>query len=206
MLAFSEYTQFFIAMLAIVDPITILPLYLHLVRKLSVEEQKRLASSAAFAATVALIVTVFVGQQVLSFFGISIGSFQIAGGLLLLLVALQLMNQPDALPTEEGPQHVIASTQVVVPLAIPLLAGPGAFSTVIVFSFRSDTWSHLALLSLCILILGAIVWLSLRAANQFMRFLSPTSIAVVNKIMGLILAAIAIEFVASGVKALFHLA
>lgn len=205
MLAFSEYTQFFIAMLAIVDPITILPLYLHLVRRFTPQEQKHLANSAALATTIALIITVFIGQKVLHFFGISIGSFQIAGGLLLLLVALQLLHQPDTLPAEDSSHQVFANTQVVVPLAIPLLAGPGAFSTVIVFSFRSDEWEHLAMLSGCILILGTIVWISLRTANQFMRFLSPTSIAVINKILGLIMAAIAIEFVASGIKAIFGL-
>lgn len=206
MLAFSEYMQFFIAMLAIVDPLTILPLYLHLVRRFTEREQKHLADSAALAVTIALIVTVFIGQKVLYFFGISIGSFQIAGGLLLLLVAVQLLQQPDTpLTDDDQPQPVFANTQVVVPLAIPLLAGPGAFSTVIVFSFRSDSWSHLASLSVCILVLGLIVWLCLRTANRFMRFLSPTAIAVINKILGLIMAAIAVEFVAAGVKALFGL-
>lgn len=205
MLAFSEYTQFFIAMLAIVDPVTILPLYLHLVRRFTLQEQARLANSAALATTIALIVTVFVGQKLLQFFGISLGAFQIAGGLLLLLVALQLLQQPDALPADDQPQHALASSQVVVPLAIPLLAGPGAFSTVIVFSFRSDQWQHLALLSVCILLLGCIVWASLRMANQFMGFLSPTAVAVINKVIGLIMAAIAIEFIANGVKAIFSL-
>jgi multiple antibiotic resistance protein len=205
MLDFSEYTQFFIAMLAIVDPITILPLYLHLVRHLGVAEQTRLAGSIALATTIALVVTVFVGQKVLTFFGISIGAFQIAGGLLLLMVALQLMRPADGASADDLSSKPIGPEQVVVPLAIPLLAGPGAFSTVIVFSFRSDTWSHLIVLSLCLLALGLIVWLALRAANQFMVYLSATSIAVINKIMGLILAAIAIEFVAAGIKALFHL-
>lgn len=205
MLGFSEYTQFFIAMLAIVDPVTILPVYLHLVRHFTEEEKTQAARKAAATTTIALVITVFIGQAVLDFFGISIGSFQIAGGLLLLIVALQLMNHNDPLPAQEAKDKSLSASQVVVPLAIPLLAGPGAFSTVIVFSFRSDSAMHSVVLSGCLLVLGCIVWLALQMANRFMRFLSPTTISIVNKIMGLIMAAISVEFIANGVKSLFHL-
>lgn len=205
MLGFSEYTQFFIAMLAIVDPVTILPVYLHLVRHFTEEEKAQAARKASLTTTIALVVTVFIGQLVLDFFGISIGSFQIAGGLLLLIVALQLMKHDDPLPAEDNKDKSLSASQVVVPLAIPLLAGPGAFSTVIVFSFRNDSFIHLLILSGCLLVLGGIVWFALRMANRFMHFLSPLAISIVNKIMGLIMAAIAVEFIANGVKSLFHL-
>ncbi len=205
MLGFSEYTQFFIAMLAIVDPVTILPVYLHLVRHFTEEEKAQAARKASLTTTIALVVTVFIGQLVLDFFGISIGSFQIAGGLLLLIVALQLMKHDDPLPAEDNKDKSLSASQVVVPLAIPLLAGPGAFSTVIVFSFRNDSFVHLLILSGCLLVLGGIVWFALRMANRFMHFLSPLAISIVNKIMGLIMAAIAVEFIANGVKSLFHL-
>lgn len=205
MLGFSEYTRFFIAMLAIVDPLTILPVYLHLVRKFDANEKHQAALKAATATTIALVVTVWVGQRVLDFFGISIGSFQIAGGLLLMIVALQLMHHDDPLAAGGAKDGSLSANHMVVPLAIPLLAGPGAFSTVIVFSFRSPTWSHSLALSLCLLVLGLIVWLALRLANRFAHFLSPTAISILNKIMGLILAAISVEFIANGVKALFHL-
>lgn len=205
MLGFSEYAQFFIAMLAIVDPVTILPVYLHLVRHFTEEEKAQAARKASLTTTIALVVTVFIGQLVLDFFGISIGSFQIAGGLLLLIVALQLMKHDDPLPAEDNKDKSLSASQVVVPLAIPLLAGPGAFSTVIVFSFRQEGFIHLLILSGCLTILGGIVWFALRMANRFMHFLSPLTISIVNKIMGLIMAAIAVEFIANGVKSLFHL-
>lgn len=205
MLGFSEYAQFFIAMLAIVDPVTILPVYLHLVRHFTVEEKAQAARKASLTTTIALVVTVFIGQLVLDFFGISIGSFQIAGGLLLLIVALQLMKHDDPLPAEDNKDKSLSASQVVVPLAIPLLAGPGAFSTVIVFSFRQEGFIHLLILSGCLTVLGGIVWFALRMANRFMHFLSPLTISIVNKIMGLIMAAIAVEFIANGVKSLFHL-
>jgi multiple antibiotic resistance protein len=205
MLGFPEYSQFFIAMLAIVDPVTILPVYLHLVRDFNAEQRNQAAFKAALATTIALVVTVFIGQTLLDFFGISIGSFQIAGGLLLLIVALQLMHHDDPLAAASGNNKSLSPSQVVVPLAIPLLAGPGAFSTVIVFSFRSETWTHSLILTLCLLLLGLIVWLALRLANRFMHYLNTTAISIINKIMGLILAAISVEFIANGVKALFHL-
>lgn len=205
MLSFFDYTQFFIAMLAIVDPITILPLYMRLVRHFEPQQQKQMARQAAFSVTAALIITVFIGQKVLLFFGISLGAFQVAGGLLLLLVALQLMYSHDAAGSHL-PGDKISSSEVVVPLAIPMLAGPGAFSTVIVYSYRSDEWIHWIILSGGLLILGAIVWLALHLSAPLMRHLSPTAISIVNKLMGLIMAAISVEFIANGIKALFTLA
>ncbi len=205
MLGFNDYAQFFIAMLAIVDPLTILPLYLQLVRRFDDVERARLARRAATAVTIALVFTVFLGQQVLHFFGISIGSFQIAGGLLLLMVALQLMYQNEAQIGNREDERPTQASEVVVPLAIPLLAGPGAFSTVIVFSFRSNHWLHEITLAGCLLVLGLIVWLSLHLSGRIMRFISPLSLSVVNKVMGLIMAAIAVEFIMNGIKRIFDL-
>jgi multiple antibiotic resistance protein len=204
MLNFSDYTQFFIAMLAIVDPITILPVYLNLVRHFSVAEQHQAALKAALTTSIALVITAFLGELILRFFGISLGSFQVAGGLLLLFVALRLMQHVDPLALASAQDKKLAANQVVVPLAIPLLAGPGAFSTVIVYSFRSDSIWHLLAMSVCLSILGFIVWIALRLANRFMYLLSPTSISIINKVMGLILAAIGVEFIARGIKALFE--
>lgn len=203
MLSFYDYTQFFIAMLAIVDPITILPLYMRYVGRFDPQQQRVLARHAALSVTLALVITVFIGQQVLAFFGISLGSFQVAGGLLLLLVALQLLYGDDK--DQGAPGKEILPSEVVVPLAIPMLAGPGAFSTVIVYSYRSDEWLHWWALSGCLVILGSLVWFALHMANPLMKRLSATAISITNKIMGLIMAAISVEFIASGIKTLFAL-
>ena len=152
-------------------------------------------------AVAALLVALFLGQYILSFFGISIASFRIAGGLLLMIMAFQLIYLPVAeqIDNESGDS---IDTRVVVPLAIPLLAGPGAFSTVIVFSFRNDTWWHFALISLCILVIGMITWITLHMAGRILRYVSATGIAITVKVMGLVMAAIAVEFIANGVRAL----
>ncbi len=197
----TEYTKFFIAMIAIVDPLAILPLYGQITSNLSAPDKTRLARRAAVAVVIALLIALFLGQHILTFFGISLGSFRIAGGLLLMIMALQLMYLPVSQQVSDSEFNPIDS-QVVVPLAIPLLAGPGAFSTVIVFSFRNDAWWHYALIGVCLVIIGLIIWISLHMAGKILRHVSATSIAITVKIMGLIMAAIAVEFIANGIKQL----
>ncbi|MEX2130878.1 MAG: NAAT family transporter [Pseudohongiellaceae bacterium] len=197
----TEYTKFFIAMIAIVDPLAILPLYAQLTSNLSDHDKTRMARRVALATFAALTVALFLGQYILSFFGISIASFRIAGGLLLMIMAFQLIYLPMA-EQVGGSESGTIDTQVVVPLAIPLLAGPGAFSTVIVFSFRNDTWWHYGLISACIVLLGLITWIALHMAGKILRHVSATGIAITVKVMGLIMAAIAVEFIANGVRAL----
>lgn len=197
----TEYTKFFIAMIAIVDPLAILPVYAQMTADLQWSDKTRLARRVAVATVAALLVALYLGQYILSFFGISIASFRIAGGLLLMIMAFQLIYLPVAEQAEDDGSGSL-DTRVVVPLAIPLLAGPGAFSTVIVFSFRNDTWWHYGLISLCILILGAITWITLHMAGRILRYVSATGIAITVKVMGLIMAAIAVEFIANGVRAL----
>lgn len=202
-LQLTEYTKFFIAMIAVVDPLAILPIYGQLTMSLSDLEKKRLARRAAFATTLALIVSVFLGETILSFFGISLASFRIAGGILLMVMGLQLIYESTTSErsADQGHGNTIDS-QVIVPIAIPLLAGPGAFSTVIVYSFRSDSWLHYGLMSLCLLIIGLIIWGSLHMAGSILRRVGHTAIAITNKIMGLIIVAIAVEFIASGIMSL----
>lgn len=205
MLDFTEYTKFFIAMLAIVDPIAIIPIYAHIIEPYSDIDQQRFARKAAWTTLIALLTALFLGQLILNFFGISIASFRVAGGILLLLMALRMMypssDNPRAMAI--GNQQPIDS-QIVVPVAIPLLAGPGAFSTVIVYSFRGNSIFHYVAVSVCLILLAAIVWMVLHVAGPLAKKVSPTTIAISNKIMGLIMAAIGVEFIANGVKMLFH--
>lgn len=197
---FTEYSKFFIAMIAIVDPLAILPIYVRLTIGLAGFEKDRLARRVAVSATIALIISLYLGEDILRFFGISLASFRIAGGLLLLIMGMQLIYENTSSErTTEGSDQANIDSQVVVPIAIPLLAGPGAFSTVIVYSFRSNTWEHYALMTLCLLIIGGIVWLGLHMGARIMHRLGQTSIAVINKVLGLIIVAIAVEFIAAGI-------
>lgn len=196
---FTEYSKFFIAMIAIVDPFAILPIYVRLTLGLSGPEKDRLARRVAAATTIALITSLYLGEDILKFFGISLPSFRIAGGLLLLVMGMQLIYENTSTERTTEPAHGGIDSQVVVPIAIPLLAGPGAFSTVIVYSFRSKTWEHYAIMTLCLLVIGTIIWFSLHMGSRIMQRLGNTAMAVINKVLGLIIVAISVEFIATGI-------
>ena len=203
---FTEYSKFFIVMFAIMDPIAILPLYLDLAVRFGKTNLNILARTVAISVTVSMLIALFIGSTLLDFFGISIGSFRIAGGILLFLMAWQLMSQsPQVVFSTEKISLDTLRSQAVVPLAIPLLAGPGAFSTVIVYSQRHDDLQHMLLMALCLLLIGLLTYIVLKLAQKIAPYLSNTALAVLNKVMGLIMAAIAVEFIGNGIKDVFHL-
>src|SRR5690606_13967172 len=152
-----------------------------------------------------LSVGVFAGSQILHVFSISIDSFRVAGGLLLLTIAFQMLEarpmRPKRTPAEE--QAALYSTSVgAVPHALPLLAGTGAISTVILFGQQSDALVHRGILIGICWLVALSVWISYRLAPQISKRLSQTSLNVASRVMGLILAAMAVEFIVGGLKQL----
>lgn len=197
---YTEYTKFFIAILSIVDPLAALPVYFAMTREMPLEQRKKLPSLLGVTITITLLVALFLGESILGFFGISTSSFRIAGGLLLLITAYQMFANSSLIDAVGNGQDV--HSHGVVPLAIPLLAGPGAISTVIVYSTHSNTFPHYLWLSLCIVLLGTVVWVFFRMASVLVKRISPLFMAISSKIMGLIIGAIAVEFIANGIRAL----
>jgi multiple antibiotic resistance protein len=197
---YTEYTKFFIAILSIVDPLAALPMYFAMTKDMPLAQRKKLPSLLGITITITLLVALVLGESILGFFGISTSSFRIAGGLLLLITAYQMFASSSL-------AHVVSSnqdmqSQGVVPLAIPLLAGPGAISTVIVYATHNSSLSHYLWLSLCIVLLGIVVWLFFRMASVLVKHISPLFMAISSKIMGLIIGAIAVEFIANGIRGL----
>jgi len=196
---YTEYTKFFIAILSIVDPLAALPLYFAMTRDMPIAQRRKLPSMLGITITITLLVALFLGESILGFFGISTSSFRIAGGLLLLITAYQMFASSSLV-------NVVSSqdihSQGVVPLAIPLLAGPGAISTVIVYATHNNTLPHYLWLSLCIVLLGIVVWVFFRMASVLVKHISPLFMAISSKIMGLIIGAIAVEFIANGIRTL----
>lgn len=197
---FTEYTKFFIAILSIVDPLAALPIYFSMTQKMTAEQKLKLPTLVGTAITITLLISLFLGAAILAFFGISDGSFRIASGLLLMVTAYQMFHHSTL--SDVVSSQPMSDVNVVVPLAIPLLAGPGAMSTVIVYSSHHDNLTHSLLLALCILLLGMTIWLFFRMASVLVKKISPLTIAISGKIMGLIIAAIAVEFVANGIRLL----
>jgi MarC family membrane protein len=147
-----------------------------------------------------------VGQAVLWVFGIDIPSFRIAGGLLILGVAFTMLHPPDQesqAPQADRPGAPANEAVAVVPLAIPILAGPGAISTVIVYAHKGAAVSHHVLLCALIGAVAVSTWVVLRLALVIGARLGPTGMWVFTQIMGLLIAAVAVEFITQGLAAIF---
>lgn len=206
MIDWTDYAKFFIGLLAIVNPIGIVPVFVGLTRNLSDRDRNIIGLRAATTVGAVLIVALFMGEAILNFFGISLDSFRVAGGILILLMAISMLHggmSPARQTSEEAQDAEVKDNIAVVPLGMPLLAGPGAISTIIIYSHRGHGMTHLALLLSIALSLALITWLALRAAPMLADRLGRTGLNIVTRIMGLILAAIGVEFMANGLKQLF---
>jgi multiple antibiotic resistance protein len=205
MLDWPEYAKLLVALLALVHPIGAVPLFLSLTEN-QPADRRHIGFVAAVAAGVILIACVFVGQALLLAFGIDIPSFRIAGGLLILLLALAMMHTPErgTKETLEDRQGSMPNGSVaVVPLAIPILAGPGAISTVIVYAHRSASLSHHLLICAIIVVVAASTLVVLRLALVIVSLIGRTGLQILTQIMGLLIAAIAVEFITQGLAAIF---
>ena len=204
MLEWNEYLRMFTGLLALVGPFNTIPLFLSYTENIP-SQRKRIARVTGIAVACILSLSAVLGAQILAIFSISISSFQVAGGMLLTIIAFRMLEARDSRikNTPEEDQEAIDSDSIaVVPLALPLIAGPGSISTTILFSQASDSFYHkIAMIVLC-LIISLLIWISLHLAPQIVKRLSQTSINVISRVMGLILAAMAVEFIVGGVRIL----
>ncbi len=206
MLDFTEYTKIFISLFAILDPIGIIPIIITLTMGMSRQRRARTGRVASLSVCGILLLALLMGEWVLEFFGISIHSFRTAGGILLLLMSIgMLLGSPaKAGPAPEDVTDGEATTSVaVVPLSTPLLAGPGAISTVILDAHKGSGVLHLSVMALVIVGLSLTVWLTFLAAPWVEQRMSRVGINIFTRLMGLVLASIAVEFIAAGLRGLF---
>ncbi|PSU32448.1 YchE family NAAT transporter [Photobacterium lutimaris] len=205
-LELAIFLQFFVGLIAAVNPIGIMPIFVSLTGHMSPEERNKTALTANIAVTVILTVSLLAGQFLLDMFSISLDSFRVAGGLLLLTIAFSMMSGKlgeDKQNKQEKSESVSREQIGVVPLAMPLMAGPGAISSTIVYGSRYPGMTSTVGIALTIVVFATCCWLLFRAAPIIVRFLGQTGINVITRIMGLILAALGIEFIANGLRALF---
>lgn len=203
LLEVNEYLKLLIGLLVIVDPFGNIPVYLGLVDNTNASERRRIVIVATVAFVVILITFTLLGEAILDFFGIQLGAFQIAGGILLLLMALEMMQQRSPIPAKDGEQGQGKAALGIVPMAVPLLAGPGAISIIIIYTHQHESTSHNIMISGVILTVGIIVFISLSLAPIIGTLIGPTGRSVIERVMGLIVAAIAIEFMVDGLVSLF---
>ena len=197
-----------IALLAIVNPAGAVPFFLAFTQGFSAAQRQHTLRVAAVSAFCVISVSGLAGLQIIAFFGISIASFQVGGGMLLLISALNMLN---AQPAEHRSGDVAdaqaradaGASIAVVPLTVPLLTGPATISTMVIYAEKTrHVWEHALLVGYGVVI-GAATWAALAASGQIARVLGRTGISVMTRLMGLILAAMAVELLADGLVKLF---
>jgi len=202
----NEYLKFFVALLAIVNPVGTIPIFINMTANQDQVARNRNGSMAAISMGIILLVVLFTGEAILRFFGISVDSFRVGGGILILLMAISMLNAKMSnvkQTKEEELDSAERDSVAVVPLGTPLLAGPGAISTVILYAQRSPSAWHYAYLVVAILFLVCLTALLFRLAPTITRLLGKTGINIVTRLMGLIMAAMGVEFISHGLKQLF---
>jgi len=197
-----------IALLAIVNPIGVLPFFIHFTQGFTPEQRRRTIRVAAFTAFLVIALAAVAGLKIIEFFGISLASFQVGGGTLLLISALSMLNaQPaESKPGDanEGREKADAGASIaVVPLTIPLLTGPATISTMVIYAEKTRRLWELAVLVGYGVVIALITFVVFSASARIGRVLGRTGINVMTRLMGLILAAMAVELLADGLVKLF---
>ncbi len=202
----TTYIKIFTTLLAIVNPLGAVPVFLTLTSSNNESERRRIVLTASISVALVLGLSALVGQMMLNFFGISIASFRVGGGILLLLMAISMMQakQTQAKHTPEEEKEAEEKESIaVVPIAMPLLSGPGAISSIIIYTDQSFHPVHVSLIIIIGILIAVITYLSLRVAIPLSRMISKTGINIITRLMGLLLASIAIEFISIGLLELF---
>jgi multiple antibiotic resistance protein len=186
------FTSVFVTLLVIMDPIGTIPLFLALTGGRSARARRRLAWQAVLVAIGVIAAFALFGQQILRYLGISVAALQGAGGLLLVLVALELLTG-----NQEGPEDVPDVNVALVPLGTPLLAGPGAIVATIVFVRGAHGFGAAAAIVAGIVAVHLVLYLALRFANVILRLIREGGVLLVTRISGLLLSAIAVQLIAT---------
>ena len=202
-----ELAKSALALFAIVDPVGTIPVFLSATGGFSDASRVLAARVAALTVFGVLAAFTLLGEPLLAFFGIRIASFSVAGGLLLLLLALSMVQahvSAQRQTPEEAAEAAARDSVGVVPLGVPLLAGPGAITHAIVAANAAPgSLADQAMLLIPIILVEISVWVSFRLAPAIARRLGATGIHVITRLMGLMIAAISIEMIARGLASLF---
>jgi multiple antibiotic resistance protein len=186
----SSLARAILALFIIVDPFGNIPIFIGLTEKMTQPQRRRIFRSATLTGFVLLLVFALVGQQILAFFSISLYSFMIAGGILLLIIAIKLLIEGEWLNPAGSPENLSA-----VPIAMPLLVGPGAITATILNLQEFG----IAVTLVAVVVVFLLVWLVLRLVEPVHRFLGKSGSSIIARIMALFIAAIAVQYILNGV-------
>jgi multiple antibiotic resistance protein len=195
-LAAGLLAEVFVTLFVIMDPVGTIPVFLSLTRGRSTATIRRAAWQAVAVSFGVIVAFAFFGQQILHYLHISLPALQLAGGLLLLLVALELLTGKEDAPTASGDTNV-----ALVPLGTPMMAGPGAIVATMVFSRRVHDVPDFVAVALGVVLVHVALWLAMRFSVPILRVLRDGGVLLVSRIAGLLLSAIAVQLVADAVRA-----
>ncbi|HEX9396577.1 MAG TPA: NAAT family transporter [Burkholderiales bacterium] len=205
MSSLQEYLRFAVTLTAVLDPFLAVPIFLALTASREPASRATLVRVVAITVFSVLAVSALLGEAILTLIGASLSAFRVGGGLLLLLMSLSMLNaQAGGVRQSRAEAAELESGELsgVVPLAVPLLAGPGAISTTIIAAQKGGA-AHLAAVLACIAAVSALTWIVLRAAPAIGARLGTTGLNIATRLLGLLLAALAIQTMAEGLRALF---
>ncbi|TMA16278.1 MAG: NAAT family transporter [Deltaproteobacteria bacterium] len=191
------------AVFFVVDPMGVVPIFVAMTRNDSEEKRARMARRASWTAFFILTTFALTGTLLFKVLGVSLGAFKVAGGILLLLTSIEMLRAQQArtrVTPEEEQEGTDKEDVAIFPLAIPLLAGPGSIATVTALMGRAGHFVFMVPVVVSIAVTCFASYLMLRAAGRISRFFGVTGITVMNRVIGLIIGAIAIQFVFDGIK------
>jgi len=197
-----------VALLAIVNPVGVVPFFIHFTSAFPRTQRRKTILVSASTAGIVIALSALFGLKIIEFFGISLASFQVGGGLLLMMSALQMLNAQPAEARrddlhEGGDKADTGASIAIVPLTIPLLTGPAAISTMIIYADKTKHWWELGVLVVYGLIIGVAVCITFSLSEQVAKAIGKTGTNVMTRLMGLLLAALAVEVMSDGLVKLF---
>ena len=205
MLAAAAYFKIFLAFLVIIDPLGVIPVYAALTANDTAATRAKVARIASMTVAGVLAGSVIAGEAILNWFGITIASFKVGGGILILLMAIGMLRS-DPLREKQTPEEAVEAEHktsiAVVPIGVPLLVGPGAMSTAIIYAVDGTGIAHRLVLVAVSLLVGVVTWLCLKAADPLSRLMGRTGLNIMIRLMGIILAAVAVEIFCAGIVVL----
>lgn len=200
-MVYADTVKFIVAMIIMMNPMGSLSIFLQLTDKSSLIRQRKIASKCGVAMMLTMVITIWIGSQVLDLLGISIASFRFAGGIILLLTGYSLLQSRES-PINYTPEDDAAAEEkhsiAIVPLALPIIIGPGAISTLVIASDDYPNIWHKVLLSGLCFLLATGMFLILYYGPTIAKFFGESVMKVITRIMGMLVMAIAVGMLANG--------
>ena len=200
----SGWISTFGLIFAIIDPFGYVPVFLSMTSNDSEVQRRKMLRKACVTAFIVLAVSSVIGNHILIFFGISIPALQISGGLILIVIGFEMLKVipvAEKLSPSEQTEGAKKEDISIIPLAIPMLSGPASIATVVVLTSTTDSWSIYPAIWISILLTLVVTYLILRSASKILRLIGDTGLKVMTRIMGLLICAMAVQFIINGYQA-----